>query len=159
MRILIVCLGNICRSPIAEGVLKHLAAKQGLDWTIESAGTESYHIGQPPHKYSQKVCKTKGIDISSQKARQFSKADFERFDKIYVMAYDVYEEVVSIAGKGADLSKVDFLLNELNENENQDVPDPWYGGEEGYLPVYELIERACEAVIRKYSHSNVRNVE
>ena len=151
MRILMVCLGNICRSPIAEGVLKHKARQNRLDWIVESAGTESYHIGSAPHKYSQKVCRTKGGDISAQRARQFTSADFAKYDKIYAMADDVYDEIRRIGGRDADMTKVDFFLNELMAGSNASVPDPWYGEEDGYLPVYEMIEKACDAIIRKYS--------
>lgn len=151
MRILIVCLGNICRSPIAEGVLKHKARQKGLNWVIDSAGTESYHIGSAPHKHSQKVCKTNGVDISTQRAKKFSAADFQRYDKIYAMADDVYDEIGRIGGRQADMSKVDFFLNELSPSSNASVPDPWYGDEDGYLPVYEMIARTCDAIIEKYS--------
>lgn len=150
MRILMVCLGNICRSPIAEGVLKHMAAKRQLNWIIESAGTESYHVGEPPHRYSQKICKAKGIDISQQRARQFKRSNLNQYDKIYALADDVLDEIRRIAGRHENLHKVDLLLNEVHDSCNVSVPDPWYGGEDGYLPVYELIEQACEAIIRKY---------
>ena len=146
-----VCLGNICRSPIAEGILKHKARQNRLDWIVESAGTESFHIGSAPHKYSQKVCRTKGVDISAQRARQFTSADFAKYDKIYAMADDVYDEIYRIGGRDADMTKVDFFLNELMPGSNASVPDPWYGEEDGYLPVYEMIEKACDAIIRKYS--------
>lgn len=151
MRILMVCLGNICRSPIAEGVLKYKAKQKGLNWTVESAGVESYHVGEAPHKYSQKVCLSKGIDISGQRARKFSSKDIDAYDKIYAMSDDVLEEIRRVAGKNMDSNKVDLFLNELFENSNASVPDPWYGGEEGYLPVYEMIDKACDAVIEKYS--------
>ena len=150
MKILMVCLGNICRSPIAEGVLRHKIAQHGLDWEVASAGTYSYHIGAPPHKHSQRVCKLNGVDISSQRARKFTAADFERYDKIYAMAGDVYEEILQIAGSKVIKSKLDFFLNELESGCDGSVPDPWYGEEEGYAPVYELIEKACEAIIKKY---------
>ena len=151
MRILMVCLGNICRSPIAEGILKHKAKEQGLDWTIDSAGTESYHIGEAPHRFSQKICKKHGIDISDQRARRFTREDFEFYDKIYALADDVFEEIRRIGGMQADLSKVDLLLNELHDNCNASVPDPWYGGEDGYLPVFRMIDQACEAIVSRYS--------
>ena len=151
MRILMVCLGNICRSPIAEGVLRHKAQQKGLNWTVESAGVESYHVGEPPHRYSQKVCLSKGIDISGQRARRFSAKDMEGYDKIYAMSDDVLEEIQRVTGKNMDRSKVGLFLNELFEDSNASVPDPWYGGEEGYLPVYEMIDKACDAIIEKYS--------
>src|SRR5215217_2755406 len=98
MRILIVCLGNICRSPIAEGVLRHMAQQHGLDWTIHSAGTNSYHTGEAPHKYSQAVCNTHGIDISTQRARRFSASDIDKYDLIYAMADDVLDDIRHQAG-------------------------------------------------------------
>lgn len=153
MKILMVCLGNICRSPIAEGVLQHKARQAGLSWTVESAGTESYHIDEAPHRYSQQVCLTNGIDISAQRARRFVKADLARYDKIYAMAADVLEEIKYIGGR-ADYSNVSLFLNELNPGGNESVPDPWYGNEDGYTPVYEMIARCCEAIIAKYKHDN-----
>ncbi len=151
MRILIVCLGNICRSPIAEGVLKHKAIQHGLNWTIKSAGTESYHIGSAPHKHSQKVCRTNGVDISAQRARQFSADDFNSYDKIYAMADDVYDEIRRIGGRNADMNKVDLFLNELLPGSNASVPDPWYGDEKGYTPVYEMIDKTCDVIVQKYA--------
>lgn len=154
MKILMVCLGNICRSPIAEGVLQYKAEKAGLDWIIESAGTESYHIGEAPHRFSQKVCLANGIDISAQRARKFMKADLVLYDKVYAMAEDVLEEIKRIGGRNADYSSVRLFLDELYPGMNEDVPDPWYGGEEGFAPVYELIDRCCDAIIEKYKHEN-----
>ncbi len=151
MRILMVCLGNICRSPIAEGVLRQKIHQNKLNWTVSSAGTESYHTGSPPHRSSQKICQAHGIDISEQRARKFTLQDFDAYDKIYALAEDVYEEIKRIGGPKANMNKVDFLLNELHDDCNASVPDPWYGGEEGYLPVFKMIEQACEAIVRKYA--------
>ena len=150
MRILMVCLGNICRSPIAEGVMRHKIKQHNLDWTVASAGTESHHIGSAPHRFSQKICDTNGIDISDQVAKKFKASDFDCYDKIYAMAADVYEEIVHIAGHTVDYNKLEYFLNELENDCNGSVPDPWYGTEEGYEPVYQLIERTCEAIINKY---------
>ena len=150
MKILMVCLGNICRSPLAEGILKHKVKAAGLDWQIDSAGTNGYHIGEAPHRLSQKVAKLNGIDICDQKARQFSKEDFNRYDKIYALADDVVDEIKWIAKEKYDPKKVDLLLNELHPGQNLSVPDPWYGPEPGYHEVYKLIEAACDAIIRKY---------
>src|SRR5258705_12767999 len=113
MKILMVCLGNICRSPLAEGILQDKAFKAGLTWSIESAGTNSYHIGEPPHPLSQKVARLNGIDISKQRARRFSAEDLEVYDKIYALAEDVIEDMKRIAGKKFENSKVDLLMNEL----------------------------------------------
>ena len=150
MRILFVCLGNICRSPIAEGVLRHYIKEHDLDWEVASAGTESYHVGSAPHKYSQKICRINGIDISTQKAKRFRLSDLEEYDKIYTMSEDVYDEIVAMAGSEADISKLELFLNELKPGSNASVPDPWYGNEEGYKPVYDMIAETCRVIINKY---------
>lgn len=150
MKILMVCLGNICRSPLAEGILKHKAKEAGLNWQVDSAGTERYHIGQPPHHLSQKVAGLNGIDICDQRARQFVKEDFDRYDKIYAMANDVLNEIRRIAKDKFDPSKIDLFLNELHPGKNRSVPDPWYGTEAGYHEVYKLIDEACTAIICKF---------
>lgn len=151
MNILMVCLGNICRSPMAEGILEHKARKAGLNWTIESAGTNGYHTGKPPHHLSQKVAKLNGIDICDQRARQFVPEDFERFDKIYALADDVLDDIRRIAGNKFNPSRVDLLLNELHPGQNLSVPDPWYGTEPGYHEVFKLIDEVCEKIVSKYT--------
>jgi protein-tyrosine phosphatase len=151
MKILMVCLGNICRSPMAEGILQDKAFRAGLTWSVESAGTNNYHIGDPPHPLSQKVARINGIDISNQRKRQFTAADFEIYDKIYALAEDVMNDIRHIAGKKFDAKKIDLLMNELYPGKNRNVPDPYYGSEEGYIEAYELIEKACEAIVKKYS--------
>ncbi len=150
MRILFVCLGNICRSPIAEGVMKDLVKKNDLDWHVESAGTESYHIGKPPHQHSQEVCKENGIDISVQRARKFVKEDIEKFDRIYALATDVLAEMKHIAGNQMDDEKVMLFLEELYPQQQRSVTDPWYGTREGYYPVFEEIKKCCEVIAAKY---------
>ncbi len=147
MKILMVCLGNICRSPLAEGILKQKVKTKGLNWVVESAGTNGFHTGEAPHHLSQKVAKQNGVDISSQRSRRFSGKDFEDYDKIYVMADDVLREMKSIAGNKFDQNKVDFFLNALHPGKNNDVPDPWYGDEDGYVDVYDIIDKACDAII------------
>ena len=152
MKILMVCLGNICRSPLAEGILQHKAGQAGLQWSVESAGTGAYHIGQPPHKLSMKVAKLNGIDISKQRARQFRKDDFEQFDFIYVMDSSNYNDVKRISGKHWNENKIDLLLNEMYPGRNVAVPDPWYGTEEGYHEVFKMIDEACNVIISKYDN-------
>ena len=151
MKVLMVCLGNICRSPLAEGILQHKANALGLSWEVDSAGTAGYHIGEAPHRLSQKVAMLNGIDISKQKGRQFTKEDFERFDKIYVMDNSNYADVKRIAKHAFNEAKIDLLLNEVYPNENRDVPDPWYGTEEGYHKVFEMLDKAADEIIRKYA--------
>src|ERR1700733_1530222 len=111
MKILMVCLGNICRSPLAEGILEKKINDAGLNWVVDSAGTNGFHVGESPHKLSQKVAKENGIDISKQVTRKFVKEDFETFDKIYAMAEDVIDEMKMIARDKYDRSKVDLLMN------------------------------------------------
>ncbi|HEY0039915.1 MAG TPA: low molecular weight protein-tyrosine-phosphatase [Flavisolibacter sp.] len=148
MKILMVCLGNICRSPLAEGVLRHKAKQAGLNWTIESAGTNGYHVGEAPHHLSQKIARLNGIDICEQKARRFVKEDFDRYDKIYAMADDVVDDIKRIAKEKYDASKVDLFLNELYPGQNQSVPDPWYGTEPGYHDVYKLIAETSDRIVQ-----------
>mgnify|MGYP001018509794 CR=1 FL=1 len=149
MNILMVCLGNICRSPLAEGILQHKANEAGLNWKVDSAGTNGYHVGEAPHRLSQKVAKLNGIDISRQKARRFSAGDFEKYDKIYAMADDVIDEMKWIAGSKYNALKVDLLMNELHPGKNEDIPDPWYGAEPGYHITYEMIDRATDKIIER----------
>ena len=149
MKILMVCLGNICRSPLAEGILQHKVQQAGLNWKVESAGTNGYHTGEPPHYLSIKVAAQNGIDISTQRSRKFTAADFEQYDKIYAMAEDVLDDMKMIAKNKFDASKVDLLLNELYPDQNRDVPDPWSGPERGYHEVFALIEKACEQIIQQ----------
>jgi protein-tyrosine phosphatase len=150
MKILMVCLGNICRSPLAEGILREKARRAGLDWEIDSAGTNCYHTGEAPHHLSQKVARLNGLDISTQRARRFTADDFQHFDKIYGMAADVIDDIRRIAGKKFDPSKVDLLMNEVHPGQDQDVPDPWYGPEAGYHEVYKMIDAAANRIIAKY---------
>jgi protein-tyrosine phosphatase len=150
MKILMVCLGNICRSPIAEGVLQDLANNHNLNWTVESAGTNQFHIGEAPHKSSQKVCKENGIDISHQRARRFKKEDFVEYDLIYALATDVIDEMKILTQPHFNETKVQLLLDVIYPGENKSVTDPWYGAEAGYYPVFEEIKKCCEAIVSKY---------
>lgn len=137
-----VCLGNICRSPLAEGILRHLAAQRQLDWEIDSAGTGNWHVGDPPDARSVKVAGKHGIDISGLRGRQFQAEDFDRFDRIYVMDLDNYRDVLSKARKETDREKVQLLLEH-----QQPVPDPWYD-DALFEPVFNLIYDACERIVK-----------
>lgn len=151
MRILMVCLGNICRSPLAEGILRHKARSAGLDWHIESAGTNDFNMGIAPHKFSQKVALLNGIDICDKRARMFKPGDFKQFDRIYAMAKDVIDEMRYIAKGDFVEDKVELLLNELFPGQNLDVPDPWYGTEPGFHEVFKTINKACEKIVENYA--------
>jgi protein-tyrosine phosphatase len=156
MKILMVCLGNICRSPLAEGILRDKIKKAGLNWEVDSAGTDGYQPGCPPHHFSQKVAKHFGIDISTQKCRDFRQSDIEAFDRIYVMDDENYDEVRRISGKKWKPEKVDLLLNEVYPGKDKIVPDPWFGGEDGFYTTYKMIEEACDMIVRKYKDQTLK---
>jgi protein-tyrosine phosphatase len=134
---------------MAEGILQHKAGKAGLNWEVDSAGTNGYHTGEPPHYLSIKVAAQNGIDISTQRSRKFIAADFEQYDKIYAMAEDVLDDMKRIAKNKFDANKVNLLLNELYPDQNRDVPDTWSGPERGYHEVFAIIEKACEQIIQQ----------
>jgi protein-tyrosine phosphatase len=141
-----VCLGNICRSPLAEGILK--SKTKNLE--VDSAGTAGYHIGKQPDIRSIDIAKKHDIDLTSQRARQFSTRDFDDFDKIYVMDNDNYSKIISLARNQEDMDKVDLILNEIYPKEYKSVPDPYYGGDEGFQNIYNLLETSCEVIAKKY---------
>ena len=147
MKVLMVCLGNICRSPIAEGVLAAKCREMGLQWEVDSAGTNGLHNGEPPHPSSQSVCKLNGIDISYQKSRPFKREDMDNFDLIIPMATDVMRDMRYIAGKKYNPDKVKLLLNYTFPGSDMDVPDPWSKSIGAYHEVYELIHDACDKLI------------
>lgn len=138
-----VCLGNICRSPLAEGLMKHAVKEAGLDWEIDSAGTGNWHVGESPDRRSVRVAKTHGIDISKQLCRQFKTTDFDAFDLILVMDKHNLANVRGMATNEQEKAKVKLFLGD------KDVPDP-YTDDAQFEPVFELIEGGCKDVIRKY---------
>lgn len=147
MNILLVCLGNICRSPLAEGILRSKIEKAGLDISVDSAGTANYHVGEAPHKNTIKVAAENGLNIRNLKARQFSVKDFDAFDLIYVMDSSNHADVIRLTNDEIHYSKVRFFLNELNEGANENVPDPWFGGYDGFQEVYKLIDKTCDRIV------------
>ncbi len=142
-----VCLGNICRSPLAEGILKSKVDRQQV--YVESAGTGDYHIDQMPDKRSIAVAKKNNLDITDQRGRQFTAEDFERFDHIYVMDNSNYENVVALAPNEEEKKKVKLILNEIFPGENVDVPDPYFGGDHGFENVYQMLDEACDNIAKK----------
>lgn len=149
MKILMVCLGNICRSPLAEGILRSKAESAGLEVTVDSAGTSNYHIGETPHRNSVRVAAEHNIDIGRLKARQFTTSDFEHFDLIYVMDESNYKNVIRLAKNQGQKNKVHFLLDEIEPGSRTEVPDPWFGGYDGYQQVYDLLDKACDVITGK----------
>ena len=144
-KILMVCLGNICRSPLAEGILK---SKLSNGYIIDSAGTANYHSGSSPDKRSIDVARKYGIDISNLKGRQFNVSDFDVFDFIYVMDSSNFKNVVKLARNEEDISKVKLILNEVHPNKNYEVPDPYYGGDNGFENVYQMLNEACDKIAK-----------
>lgn len=142
--ILMVCLGNICRSPLAEGILKSKLPKD--KFTIDSAGTAEYHVGKLPDSRSIAVSKTHNINISDQRGRQFKVSDFDTFDCIYVMDNSNYKNVVTLARDHNDVKKVKLILDELKTKKNLEVPDPYYGGSQGFENVYQMLDKACDNI-------------
>lgn len=145
-----VCLGNICRSPLAEGILQHKAKQAGLNWVVDSAGTADYHIGEQPHTLSQKTALLNGIDISVQLCRQFTKQDMLTFDRIFVMDSDNYKEIKRISKECWDEKKAGLILDELYPGESRNVPDPWYGSEKDYHTVFDMLDKACDKIVEHY---------
>ena len=139
-----VCLGNICRSPLAEGILK--SKVNTLLAEVDSAGTGAYHVGELPDKRSIEIAKTYGLDITNQKARKFTVDDFENFDIIYAMDTSNFENIVKLARNENDRLKVKLILNEIFPNEDLDVPDPYYGGKFGFKNVYKMLDEACDKI-------------
>ena len=148
MKILMVCLGNICRSPLAEGILSNMVKEQNLDWKIDSAGTGSWHIGDPPHNGSVTVAAQNGIDITQQRARQFSKRDFDQYDLILAMDSQNYRDIIAQASDEKDKEKVELILNYSHPKMNMAVPDPYFTG--GFGDVFDLLEEACQNVLNKH---------
>jgi len=139
-----VCLGNICRSPLAEGILKNKA--KNLDLIIDSAGTANYHVGKSPDIRSIEIAEKHGVDIKNQIARQFTKNDFINFDVIYAMDKQNYYDIIEKASSKLEIEKVKLILSESNINLDC-VPDPYYGGKNGFNDVYRMLDEACEKII------------
>ncbi|WP_422091549.1 low molecular weight protein-tyrosine-phosphatase [Tenacibaculum ovolyticum] len=146
-KILMVCLGNICRSPLAEGILQ---SKLSADFfEIDSAGTAGYHVGELPDKRSIAVARKYGIDITNQRSRKFVVSDFKEFDLIFAMDESNYDNIISMIDDSNDIPKVKLILNELYPSENRNVPDPYYGGDQGFENVYKMLDEACENIASK----------
>ncbi len=149
-KILFVCLGNICRSTLAEGVMLKLVADNQLPLIVDSAGTASYHIGEQPDKRTIANADKHNVDLSPLRARQFRTNDFEAFDKIYVMDKSNLKNVLALSQTEAHKQKVDLFLNELFPLQNKEVPDPYYGGEQGFEDVFQMVYKTCEIIAEKY---------
>ena len=150
MKILMVCLGNICRSPLAEGVMKNKIETLGLPWQVDSAGTGNYHAGELPDRRSIAVAKKYGIDITYQRARQFQMEDYHKFDLILVMDKSNYQNVIHLAQNESDKKKVSLILD-FSDSALKEVPDP-YWDDNGFEAVYQMLDKACDQILLKYNN-------
>ncbi len=144
-----VCLGNICRSPLAEGIMKEKIKRHGLNWTVDSAGTAGYHDGKLPDQRSIDIAQKNGIEIRDQRSRQFVQSDFDGFDLILVMDSSNYQNICSIARNEEDRQLVKLILNFTYSGENRAVPDPYYNN--GFSEVYEMLNMSCDDIIQAYA--------
>ena len=140
-------MGNICRSPLAEGILKSKVTTSKV--FVDSAGTAAYHVGNLPDERSIEVAKKYGIDITNQRARKFTVKDFDKFDLIYAMDESNFQNILMLARNTDDEEKVRLILNEVGADKNASVPDPYYGGNQGFENVYKMLDEACEIIANK----------
>lgn len=152
MRILMVCLGNICRSPMADGLMRKKVQDNQLDVYVDSAGTANYHVGGAPDTRMTATAKSKGIDISGLKARQFIVSDFDAFDLIYVMDQSNFNNVVRLARNKTDIQKVQLILELRTSPHEIEVPDPYYGGQDGFEHVYQLLDESTDIIIKRLTN-------
>lgn len=152
-RVLMVCLGNICRSAMAQGILEQKVLATNIVAQVDSAGTSSYHIGEAPDRRAQQKALDYDIDISKQQARQFTVNDFDEFDFIFAMDESNNKDIIRLARNEKDIQKVEMILNLSFPKENKNVPDPYYGGEEGFENVYQLLDNACDVFIKKLKNA------
>ena len=156
LKILMVCLGNICRSPMAHGLLQHKVSKLKLDWEIDSAGTSGYHHGELPDKRAIACMKRHGIDITYQHSRPITVADLRYYDHIFVMDRSNLRDVNDMAGTEAELQKISLIMKLVEDKNPEDVPDPYYGtGESGFEKVYEMLDLATDKLIDKYKNTTI----
>jgi protein-tyrosine phosphatase len=148
-KILMVCLGNICRSPLAQGILESKVNESKV--YIDSAGTAAYHVGNSPDQRSIEVAKKYGIHINDQRARKFIIEDFDEFSIIYAMDESNYQNILKLARNKEDENKVKMILNEVYPGKNLSVPDPYYGGNQGFENVYNMLDKACEIIADRMS--------
>ncbi len=144
-----VCLGNICRSPLAEGILKQKIAENNLNWEVDSCGTSGWHDGKLPDARSIDVAKKYGIDITNQRSRQLNRADYIDFDLIFAMDSSNFQNIMYNAINEAQQAKVKLIMNELHVGRNMNVPDP-YWDDNGFENIYKMLNRACDKIIENY---------
>ena len=146
-KVLMVCLGNICRSPLAQGILERKSKENNTNIYVDSAGTAGWHVGSSPDLRSINIAKKNKIDISNQKARKFSTYDFKEFDKIFVMDNSNYRDLIRLCSNQKECNKIQLILKNIDPEKSPSVPDPYYGKENGFENIYRLLEKACSKII------------
>lgn len=146
-----VCLGNICRSPMAEGILRKKSVENNLSIEVDSAGTADYHVGEAPDPRAIETARKNGVDISGLRGRQFTRKDFSAFDHIYVMDRSNLRNVLLLAKANEEESKVSLILDSLGTS-GMEVPDPWYGGMKDFDETFRLLNEACDKIIAEISN-------
>lgn len=152
-KVLMVCLGNICRSPLAQGILEKKSNENNINIYVDSAGIGGWHVGSSPDLRSINVAKKHYIDISHQKARKFSTYDFKEFDKIYVMDTSNYRDLIRLCSNEKECSKIELILKNIDSENNPSVPDPYYGKENGFENIYRLLEKACNKIMSEIKNN------
>lgn len=148
MKILMVCLGNICRSPLAEGIMKKKISEHGLNWAVDSAGTGSWHVGESPDRRSVEVARKNGVDISVQRARQLRPSDLQDFDLVFAMDSSNFQNIRSMAQSPNEAQKIELIMNMVQPGYNENIPDPYY--HDGFDKVFKMLEQACERIVERY---------
>lgn len=156
IKILMVCLGNICRSPLAEGIMRDKLENSGIEGMVDSCGFEAFHTGDAPDPRSMEIARQHGVDISMQQSRLFSVDDFDKFDKIYVMDQNNYSDVARYARNKEDLKKIDFIMNVVYPDSNRPIPDPYYGGDGGFKNVWKMLDQASDEIIEQIKTNKFR---
>lgn len=158
MKLLMVCLGNICRSPMAEGIMRKKLEENNIQAIVDSAGTANYHVGEAPDPRAIQKAKKYEVDISRLIGRQFTVQDYDNFDRIYVMDTSNYQNVKLLARNEDDLLKVNLILNEIYPEQNMSVPDPYYGGDSGFENVYRLLDEACSVICKNIIEGKYQSI-
>ncbi|HSW68495.1 MAG TPA: low molecular weight protein-tyrosine-phosphatase [Bacteroidales bacterium] len=150
-KILMICLGNICRSPLAASILRKKINESGIAAIVDSAGFEPYHIGDNADGRTIEVARKNGVAINNHSARLFSATDFDNYDHIYVMDQRNYRDVMFMARNQSDKQKVDYLMNTVSPGKNQIIPDPYYGDGKDFDTVFKLMDQACTNIVKSFS--------
>ncbi len=156
MKVLMVCLGNICRSPLAEKILSKKITDRKLNSEVESVGTSIYHVGDNADIRALEVARKHNVDLSRHRGRQFVTSDFDRFDKIFTMDRSNFSNIINKVRNEADRLKVEMIMNVVEPGSNIEVPDPYFGGEDGFEIIYKMLDEACELIADEIEENQMK---